>query len=299
MQAVRETTRQSGIREGDRTARGVVKLDRTDWPALSDAERLRGLHVNGYTVLPSLLNCERMAMIEAELANLQMNTAPYSEEQKFAASPPQWHSRSFAEVIGDPRLTGFLKKALGDEIVFMLGHYIRSGPGVPGLALHSDYQPYGSEQKGWNESSPSTVRILIYLNDLTLDKAPFTIVPGSHLSLHQCGNPYIRYDHHNDMVTLTLKAGDALIFNVKAFHGTHPHLGAEGRGMLEYAYRPAWAKCAGPVEEWNKTDVAAAPEIAQPYLKPRNSGDPQRVLGTTLDLSAAPQPGLAPLRNAG
>ena len=297
MHTVQETTSQIGIREGDRTARGVVKLDRTDWSALSDAERLHGLHVNGYTVLPALLDRNRMDRIEAELADLKMNTAPYSDEQKFAASPPQWHSRSFAEVIGEPRLTDFIKKVLGEDIVFMLGHYIRSGPGVPGLALHSDYQPYGSEQKGWNESSPSTIRILIYLNDLSLDKAPFTIVPGSHLSLHECGNPYIRYDHHGDMMTLTLNAGDALVFNVKAFHGTHPHLGDEGRGMLEYAYRPAWAKCAGPVEEWNEKNVAAAPEIAKPYLKPRNSGDPQSALGTTLDLRAAPRPGLAPLRN--
>ena len=176
----------------------------------------------------------------------------------------------------------------------MLGHYITSGPGVPGLALHSDYQPFGSEPKGWEESSPATLRVLIYLDDLTLDKAPFTIVPRSHLSVHEVANPYVRYDHHPDMKTITLNAGDAIVFNVKAFHGTHPHLGNQTRGMLEFAYRPAWARCAGPVKEWDDADVANAPAAAKPLLKPRNSGTAEAMLGTTLDAREDDFSGLMP-----
>ncbi|MET0362400.1 MAG: phytanoyl-CoA dioxygenase family protein, partial [Sphingobium sp.] len=217
-----------------------------------------------------------------------------SKEQKFAAEPPQWHSPAFAELIGHPPLIAQLRRTLGDEIVFMLGHYIISGPGVPGLALHSDYQPFGSPQKGWEESSPATLRVLIYMDDLTLEKAPFTIVPRSHASLHQVANPYMRYDHHPDMVTITLRAGDAILFNVKAFHGTHPHLGNESRGMLELAYRPAWARCAGPVKEWDSANVAAAPDIAKPFLLPRNGGEAESALGTTLDARSGDFGGLMP-----
>lgn len=279
----------------ERTKRGVIRVAQTDWSRLSAEESAAHLNVQGYTVMPGLLDVARIAQVRSELADLPMNVAPYSPEQKFAAAPPQWHSRTFAEIIGEPKLIRFLRLTLGDDIVFMLGHYVTSGPGVPGLSLHSDYQPYGSPQKGWNESSPATLRVLIYLDDLTLDKAPFTIVPRSHLTTHQDGNPYLRYDNHPEMVTLTLKAGDAIIFNVKAFHGTHPHLGDQGRGMLEYAYRPAWARCAGPVEEWNPADVAAAPAIARPFLKPRNSGEAESQLGVLLDADKAPYPGLAPL----
>lgn len=276
------------------TKRGAVRLDQTNWSSLSHSESLKKLHKDGFTVVPSLLDAAELQQVQDELADLPMNTAPYSDEQKFAAKPPQWHSRKFAELIAAPRLNAIVKAALGDDIIFMLGMYVRSGPGVPGLALHSDYQPYGSEQKGWNESSPSTLRVLIYTEDLTLDQAPFTIVPGSHISMHGDSNPYIRYDHHPDMMTLSLKAGDALVFNVKAFHGTHPHLGQKGRGMLEYAYRPAWAKCGGEVEDWDPADVEAAPEVAKPFLKPRNFGDPKSVLGTTLDAEEKGFRGLAP-----
>jgi hypothetical protein len=159
------------------TKRGPVSLIETDWSTLDLARQDEHLAVEGYVVVPGLLTGDEIDIVRAELADLPMNVAPYSEHQKFAKEPPQWHGPAFAEMIANPRLTPLLEKALGEDIVFMLGHYITSGPGVPGLALHSDYQPYGSPAKGWEESSPATLRVLVYLDDLTLDRAPFTIVP--------------------------------------------------------------------------------------------------------------------------
>lgn len=280
----------------EQTSRGTVQLVDTDWKALDLDAQDEHLAVEGFVVVPEVIDREEIDRVRAELADLPMNTAPYSDEQKFAKEPPQWHSPAFAEMIANPRIVPLLEKALGADMVFMLGHYIISGPGVPGLALHSDYQPYGSEAKGFEESSPATLRVLIYLDDLTMDRAPFTIVPRSHLSVHNTANPYVRYDHHPDMKTITLKAGDAIVFNVKAFHGTHPHLGNEGRGMLEFAYRPAWARCAGPVKEWDDADIVSAPESARRFLKPRNGGKAEDMLGTTLDAREGDYAGLAPAR---
>lgn len=278
----------------EETKRGIVRLVETDWSALDPTAQQAHLSYEGYVVIPGLIDLPTIAQIRDELADLPMNVAPYSPEQKFAKVPPQWHSETFAGLIGHPPLIEVLKGALGEDLVFMLGHYVTSGPGVPGLSLHSDYQPYGSPAKGWEESSPATLRVLIYMDDLTLDRAPFTIVPRSHATIHSVANPYLRYDRHPDMVTLTLKAGDAIVFNVKAFHGTHPHLGNEGRGMLELAYRPGWARCAGEVAEWDPAVVEAAPEIAKPFLRPRNAGIAEQALGTVLDAREADYSGLMP-----
>jgi len=276
------------------TSRGIVRLVDMDWGTLDPTAQRAHLATEGYVVMPGLIDRATIDTVRAELADLPMNVASYSAEQKFAKEPPQWHSRRFAELIAHPPLVALLKAALGDDLVFMLGHYITSGPGVPGLALHSDYQPFGSPAKGWEESSPATLRVLVYLDDLTLDRAPFTIVPRSHASVHGAANPYIRYDHHPDMETVTLKAGDAIVFNVKAFHGTHPHLGNEGRGMLEFAYRAAWARCAGPVKEWDEGVVEAAPDVARPYLSARNGGIAEQALGTVLDAREGDFGGLMP-----
>ena len=83
-----------------------------------------------------------------------------------------------------------------------------------------------------NESSAATLRVLIYLDDLTPERAPFTIVPGSHISVHGIADPYHCFDNHPEMVTICLKAGDGIVFNVRAFHGTHPHTSDFTRGML-------------------------------------------------------------------
>lgn len=281
-----------------RTARGNMNIVATDWQAMTDDARARHLEVEGFAVLPKLLDAPTITKLKVELADLPMGKAPYSDQQTFALSPPQWHSRTFAELIAHPPMVNFVKRALGDDIVFMLGHFVRSGPGVPGLTLHSDYQPYGSKAKGWNESSPATVRVLIYLDDLTAERAPFTIIPGSHRSIHEFSNPYLRFDNHPDMVTLTLKAGDAIIFNVRAFHGTHPNLSDFTRGMLEYAYRPAWAKCAGEVEEWDADSLAKAPEVARPYLRPRNFSTVETGLNKVIDAEKIDCSGLTTSRLA-
>lgn len=256
----------------ERTARGPMRIDQTDYRALDTAEHLRRLEVEGYTVLPDLVDPATIARLREELADLPMGSAPYAENQRFALRPPQWHSPTFLSLVGHPPVVQFLEQALGKDPVFMLGHYVTSGPGVPGLTLHSDYQPYGSEAKGFEESSPATVRLLVYLDDLTPGRAPFTILPRSHLSLHRDANPYLRYDDHPEMVTVCLNAGDGVLFNVRAFHGTHPMLEDFTRGMIELAYRPAWARSAGEVAEWPAEEVAKAPDHVKPLLRGRNVG---------------------------
>lgn len=254
------------------TTRGPVRIVETDFASMTDEERLRHFEVEGYVVLHDLLDPATINAVRQELDDLPMRLAPYSDQQAFAATPPQWHSPTFAELIAHPVMAGFAEQVLGPDPIFMLGHYVKSGLGVPGLLLHSDYQPFGSVQKGWEESSPATIRVLIYLDDLTVERGAFTFLPRSHLSLHAQANPYVKYDRHPDMVTVCLPAGSGIVFNIRCFHGTHPITEHFTRGMLEYAYRPAWAHCAAAVEEWDEVDVQAAPEVARRFLRNRNAG---------------------------
>src|SRR5579872_7367549 len=278
------------------TERGPMNIVTTNFDAMPPHERLKHLELQGFVVLPHLLDASTIARLKSELADLPMNAAPYSPEQTFAATPPQWHSRALAELIGYPPLIEFLRLALGDDIIFMLGHCVRSGPGVPGLTLHSDYEPYGSQLHGMDESSPVTVRVLIYLDDLTPERAPFTFLPYSHLTLHEHGNTYVRYDKHPDMITVCLEAGSAVVFNVRAFHGTHPNTTPDfTRGMIELAYRPAWARSAAPVAEWDADLVAGAPEIAKPFLRGRNAGPKEPPPTPVIDARQG-IPGVSPRR---
>ena len=149
--------------------------------------------------------------------------------------------------------------------------YARSEPGHPGISLHTDGQPYGSEIFGYEGSCPWTVRVLYYLDDLTPEVSPFRVVPRSHLCMHADANPYQRLSAHPDEVMVTLKAGSAVLLNHKVFHGNYPNTGTRSRGMLAISYRPAWAGPVQPVDEWSSTELQQLPtEVRELFQSPNH-----------------------------
>ncbi len=268
------------------TAHGPVRYDRTDFASMSLAQLIDFFMVNGYVVMPKLIDEADIATVLDELETLPMTMATTGSRIRFSKThPPQFHSPTFIQLGFKPRLKEFLEATLGPDIVFMLGHYLSAGGGGdfgPGLALHSDYQPYGSEAKGWDESSPATIRVLVRVTRPEEMEEPsgITFLPRSHLMLHTHADPYVKYDNHPDMLTVPADVGDATIFNVKVFHGGHPPVprGEDSTPLntLEWAYRPGWATCAGPVTEWTEEQLATLPDDVRPYFRPRNAGALER-----------------------
>ena len=58
-------------------------------------------------------------------------------------------------------------------------------------------------------------------------------------------------------------------------HGSHPNRDPRTRELIQLGYRPAWAGPIQPVEEWDPELVAAAPDIAQPFLQSLNASGQQ------------------------
>ena len=163
----------------------------------------------------------------------------------------QWEGGPATDLIAHEPTLEVLRTVFGDQVVFLSYGYDRSEPGTPGISLHTDGQPYGSKIFGMSGSCPVTIRVLYYLDDLTLDVSPFRVVPRSHLSLHAEANPYSRYPSHPEEVVVTCKAGAALFLNHRVFHGTLPNTGSHERSMLAIAYRPALGGAIAAVESWD------------------------------------------------
>jgi len=248
-----------------------IRLDDRDWSKLSVGEQIRQIEVEGYLVLPDLLTSAQIAQLKA--ATVQLNTfgLDYSDKQQVRPKV-QFVGGAITDLIAHPPTIAFLQTLFGDEIVFMSYAYARSEPGHPGISLHTDGQPYGSQIFGYEGSCPFLVRVLYYLDDLTPEISPFRVVPRSHLSFHTDANPYKRYAAHPEEVMVTATAGSAVLINHKVFHGNFPNVGANLREMLAIAYRPAWA---GPVvqqvEAWNPDDLATLPDAVRPFFIDRNT----------------------------
>ena len=152
----------------------------------------------------------------------------------------------------------------------MKANYGRSEPGHPGIPLHSDAQPWGSKIFGFEHSCPRLVRILYYLDALSPDVSPLKIVPRSHLSFHDHGNPYNRYENLAGQLMVTVPAGSAVIFNPYIFHGNFPNVGPRSRSMMALSYRPKWAGPAGECPAWPAQELGRCSAAAREVMGDRN-----------------------------
>jgi hypothetical protein len=247
--------------------------DRTDWASLKTADQIRAIEFEGYLVLPDTLPAARLGEICTEMDRLSTKTVDYSPHQKGCANIQWTDSPTTVDTIAHPPTIDFLQHLFGDAPVCTSCTYTCAEPGHPGIALHTDSQPYGSGIFGLQASAPVLVRVLYYLDDLTPECSPFKVIPRSHLSMHRDANPYNRLLSHPEEVMVTCKAGSAAMINQKVFHGNFPNHSRSPRRMLAVAYRPAWAGPIGEVEEHDAKKVATLPTHVRPLFPSPNTRD--------------------------
>ncbi|MFT5465087.1 MAG: hypothetical protein ACI8UO_000173 [Verrucomicrobiales bacterium] len=246
-------------------------VDETDFTAMSRPEQIRHFEVEGYVVFPSILTRDVIDQLKAELAEVEMTHTDYSTQQTRSVEQPQWTCPAAAELIAYPPMIDFLSDLMGPEIVFTRGFFQRTLPRCPGISMHTDGQPHGSTLFGYEGSCPRLARVLYYLDDLSLDRAPFRLIARSHLSFHAEASPYQRYKSHPEETTIVVPAGSAVVIPSLLLHGSHPNLDDQPRELIQLGYRPAWAGPIQPIDEWDPEFVANAPEIAKPFLKSLNT----------------------------
>lgn len=248
-------------------------IDDRDWSSLTLGERIRQIEVEGYLVLPGLLDAQQIADLKTLTATWETQATDYSESQRFRQNIEFDGGLINDLVIANPRTLEFLHALCGRDIILMSAIYARSEPGHPGISLHTDGQPYGSAIFGSAGSAPFMVRVLYYLDDLTPDISPFRVVPRSHLSFHADANPYYRFDSHPEEVMVPAEAGSAVLINHRVFHGNFPNVGSGSREMLALGYRPSWAGPQAEVELWDEEKVAGLPDHVRPLFGDRNTRD--------------------------
>ena len=270
-------------------------IDDRDWSDLTTGQRIRQLEVEGYLVLPDLLDADHIARLKAITATFETTAVDYSQHQRGRPSI-QFDGGEITQLIGHAPMLEFLRQLFGDEVIFMHYGYARSEPGHPGISLHADGQPYGSKIFGFEGSCPVLVRVLYYLDDLTPEVSPFRVVPRSHLCLHADANPYKRYTAHPEEVMVPAKAGSAVLIHHRVFHGNFPNIGDYPREMLAIAYRPAWASPIADISPWQERDLEAVPEDIRPLFQDRNTRHWDYDGGNKPPNMAATAPGIDPSR---
>lgn len=270
-----------------------AKRTDTDWASLTTELRIRSIELDGYVVIPDLLSAVQLDAIRAELSRLPTTAVDYSEHQRGCPNVQWTDSPTAIRVIALPAMIEFLNALFGDALICTSCAYAVSQPGHPGIAIHTDAQPYGSKIFGLAASSPCLVRVLYYLDDLTPERSPFKVIPRSHLSLHSDGNPYRRYLSHDDEMMVTCRAGSAVIINQKVFHANYPNYSDSDRRMLAIAYRPAWAGPIGEVPDHDPQRVEKLPLEVRPFFRSLNTRQVDYDLPNRPDNMSRQAPGIS------
>lgn len=273
-----------------------LNIDDRDWTLLSEGERIRQIELEGYLIVPDMLSPNYVETLRIESDKLTTKGRDYSEQQRHSSNV-HLQSRTLAELVAYQPTLSLLERVLGDRILCLHNYtYDRSDPGTPGISLHTDGQPYGSSIFGYEGSCPITIRVLYYLDDLTMDVSPFRVIPRSHLCLHADAHPYKRYTSHPEQVVVPCKAGSALFLNHRVFHGTLPNVGTRPRRMLAIAYRPAWAGPIAEVPASPEEELLQLPESVRPFFSDSNAKEFDFDVGNKPEDMPADAAGMSPSR---
>ncbi|MBI2192458.1 MAG: phytanoyl-CoA dioxygenase family protein [Planctomycetes bacterium] len=110
------------------------------------------------------------------------------------------------------------------------------------IAWHNDFiwmphLPY-PRQNFW-------VRCSYFLNDVTVDRGPFTLLPGTHRATGPCPKEYNEGGQPRameGMVHVTGPAGACLINNTEIYHTSWPNLSDQPRKLIMILYKHAWMR---------------------------------------------------------
>jgi len=126
---------------------------------------------------------------------------------------------------------------LGTDCKVLGGSSWTTGKGRS-MGLHVDYQPFGLPE---DVAQDPRVKIPVfiatahyYLNDMSIELGPTTLVPGSHRS-GRAPNDETDWNGRKPQALL-VNAGDVMLFRSDLWHGAAPHTADEHRYIMQVHY---------------------------------------------------------------
>lgn len=194
----------------------------------------RLLEVNGYTVVPDVLDSELLARASEAFGPDKMGAAPaenYGSAGAFVVS--DYRDPVAVELLTYPKMHSTLQR-LGFAAVKLHNFYISTKPpGSAALPWHSDlFYPY-------EEKAPAELFAIQYLQDTTPYNGCLRVVPGSHLWPHE--QRQIPMNHGEERfgeVAVPVKTGDLFIGDRRLLHATYANHSRTWRTCVTIAMTP-------------------------------------------------------------
>lgn len=223
----------------DLTGQGTMRTTTCSMADL-DAAKQR-LDVDGYTVIQDALDRDLLERLQARVVEQAAGerAAGVAHLEWDGANQRLWQLPAkgsvFLELVLHPLIDEMMSHLLGHSFLLSSLTANVAGRGGEEMFLHSD-QGYIS----FPTAKPVVANVMWMLSDFTEERGATRVVPGSHLRtevLSKTGLP-----PGTESVAATGRAGSALVFDGRLWHGTGKNTTDDLRyGVLSYHCRP-WVR---------------------------------------------------------
>lgn len=155
---------------------------------------------------------------------------------------------------------------------WLSGYLISKPPRSPGLWWHQDWWAW--DEPASFASDPPQLFVMYYLTDVDERNGCLRVIPGSHRRAHplhrelpdahgmEIGRPERASSAHQvreDEVSVGVRAGDAVVGDVRLLHATHPNASDARRSCITVWYLPTYAQLAPPLQAYVQAHPSQPP----------------------------------------
>lgn len=211
---------------------------------------------HGYLLAKGVLETDYLAHIQSEFDRVWEAEKPRVSQHQLLKYP------AFIELIEHPAILKRHEAIFGDQTQLLQYDFLRQGPksDFPLRSWHRDFAHPGD--------LPLSINTILYLDDMTPERGPTYIVPGTHRGIER--PPNVGAEPLPGEVAAIAKAGDAVFINSAIWHsGSRNQTDGLRRGI--YLYYGYW---------WLKRYES---DRALPYQAFENAGEQRlRLLGVKM-----------------
>ncbi len=193
---------------------------------------ITAFHQHGYVVLDNLLGSDFAA--ELYVASNDVPKVVWNEARSTANERVLLHDARFRRIFTETPFIDRLTDIVGDDLQLLDLQLLEFAPNASHVGAISTGSREWHTDITFFSDAPVAVNVGMYLTDMTPEKGPLHVIPGSHLwhrepTAEEVGSPHV------DEVVVEVPAGTAVAFDAQLWHTGSKNLSdTPRRGLFAY-----------------------------------------------------------------
>jgi ectoine hydroxylase-related dioxygenase (phytanoyl-CoA dioxygenase family) len=218
----------------------------TSTPDTALADLVPQLRLDGYTVMQDAIPPDRLPAIQAAYHRVRGEHPRVGDAARTEVARILEHDSALADLMDWPTTLPVAHALIGADITLASGGELdhRYGHTRAHIGWHNDWYymrdlPY-PRQNFW-------IRCTYFIEDVTADMGPFTVMPGTHLAGRRCPAEWNESGLHGPReipgaVRIVGQAGSCLINNSEIWHTAMDNTTDRDRCLIMILYKHSWMK---------------------------------------------------------